>query len=139
MSPIHTSRKLKPLKETPNKLVWADTVDGIQFRLLIPKRRVPKPWPAEITVQISESEDAIVSQKRLKRSDAESNPGSRLTPILAEVRWYQHTTERERYRPIASEAEREIGEPYIPFRLLDDRCPETLYIEVFWGNTSRWT
>lgn len=43
------------LNETDNKLRWEADVDGVSFKLYIPKWRVPKPWPDMVKVVIDEN------------------------------------------------------------------------------------
>jgi hypothetical protein len=36
---------MDPSKTTDNKLRWQADVEGVNFKLYIPKWRVPRPWP----------------------------------------------------------------------------------------------
>lgn len=40
-------------KETDNKQRWAADVNGVEFKLYIPKYRIPDPFPPSIVVRIS--------------------------------------------------------------------------------------
>ncbi len=44
---------MDPSKETDNKLRWRADVEGVDFKLYVPKWRVPLPWPRRIIVTIS--------------------------------------------------------------------------------------
>jgi len=45
---------MEPSKETDNKLRWKADVEGVSFKLYVPKWRVPRPWPTRILVRVSE-------------------------------------------------------------------------------------
>jgi len=49
---------MAPSKETDLKLRWEADVEGVAFKLYIPKWRVPRPWPTRILVRISDIGDA---------------------------------------------------------------------------------
>jgi len=85
---------MDPSKETENKLRWSGDVEGVAFKLYIPKTRVPKPWPRRVHVtvseQLSQPEEAVASGG----GDAEQ-------PIVCVVKKVVEHTETVRYCPSA--------------------------------------
>lgn len=118
---------LSPSKETDNKLRWATFIeeDQTEFKLYIPKWRVPQPWPARILVSIREAESTAPPQARRPSIDPRS-------PIRARVCRYADVVHSVRFAPGGDPKEWEIGEPYIPYSLLPYREVTSLDIEVQW-------
>ena len=126
---------MAPSKETDNKLRWEADVEGVAFKLYIPKRRVPRPWPMRIIVRISDIGDAT----SLPRPSVVSgdDPAS---PILAVVERLSEHSETVRFRPQGDPKDWEIGEPYIPNELLPSSSVQTLRVEVEWDRSAgTWT
>ena len=123
-------------KQTDNKLRWQADVDGVNFKLYIPKWRVPRPWPSRITVCISDVEPHV---------DRETSPftvtNSPLEPLLEQPivaiadRVSDHT-QTARFAPRGDPKEWQIGEPYIPYSLLPDSSVRTVHIEVRWDRSA---
>jgi len=123
---------LQSKKQTENKLRWNAAIEGANFAFYIPKRRVPTPWPSQIKVMIDEN----VNHAMTTNSSADL-----ITPIRCIVKKCHHLAWTVRYRPIPDQPEEwEIGEPYIPNKLLSNPAPEYVYIEVHWDySAGTWT
>ena len=114
-------------KETPNKLRWQHDVEGIGFKFYVPKWRVPDPWPKRI----------IVSMSELSAGPIAMHPPTRVgQPISTIVEKRGEHTETVKFTPLGDPEEWEIGEPYIPYRLLPSSAVRLLQIEVKWDRSS---
>jgi len=122
---------MNPSKETDNKLRWWADVEGVSFKLYIPKWRVPVPWPVRLEVVVDE-EAAMPAAARPPR------PGSAELerPIIATLQRVREHTETVRYRPIGDPESWEIGEPYVPYAILPAPPPERLRLEVRWDRSA---
>jgi hypothetical protein len=103
---------MHPSKETDNKLRWQSMVDGVAFKLYIPKWRVPRPWPIRIIASISDI------PKDEESGGGRRGPNSPVTveqPIIATLRRVREHTETARFAPVGDPDSWEIGEPYIPY------------------------
>jgi hypothetical protein len=122
---------LTPSKETDNKLRWAREIeaDGTEFKLYIPKWRVPKPWPKKVFVRISKGSSGTTTFP----GSGSAPPVSPGTPIRATLRRYRNMARSVRFTPLGNPDEWELGEPYIPYSLLPDSEAEYVTIEVHWG------
>ncbi len=116
-------------KETDNKVRWATDIEGVSFKLYIPKWRVPDPWPKRINVSIGKH-GARKATKLLKEI-AEGHPESREQPIVANLQKFRKQTQTIRYRPDGDESEWEMGEPYIPAAMTMGES-DRLTLEVRW-------
>ena len=118
---------LAPSKKTDNKLRWARFIDEDknEFKLYIPKWRVPEPWPARIRVSIT----AANSGSTPARPKDSINP---IDPIR--LRIIRHTTKVRsvRFTLPGKPDSWELGEPYIPYSLLPSPDVKVLDIEVHW-------
>lgn len=120
---MHTS------KETVNKLRWVAEIEGVFFSLYIPKWRVPKPWPAQIIVTVDTNLPAPQILHNIRRDP--------LVPIIAIATKVAVHTQTVHYAPIGQNSnDWEIGEPYIPFSVLNAISPrgfpEKVRINVMW-------
>jgi len=125
---------LKPSKETKNKLRWDTWVedDKAYFEFYIPKWRVPEPWPGRIFVGIEpfsgEPSDFAQSPCDLDNLD---------NPIKVLVKLFRkHLPTSIRYRQFGDKRDWQIGEPYIPLRLIPADS-HFLIIEVKWDLDSK--
>ncbi|MGO9264232.1 MAG: hypothetical protein ACLQBA_04980 [Candidatus Binataceae bacterium] len=127
---------MNPSKETDNKLRWQSDVDGVKFKLYIPKWRVPRPWPVHIIVSIRDllGDEGSQSSSRLNVRSGDAAPLEE--PITAIVSMVKEHTETVRFTPRDDPKEWEIGEPYIPYSLLPDGWPQTIQIEVRWDRSA---
>jgi hypothetical protein len=124
---------MDPSKQTNNKLRWSADVDGVAFKLYIPKWRVPSPWPVGLVVILHEK------TMSLPASQLAGSPGLE-RPIFAVVDKVRELTETVRYRPSGPDDTWEIGEPYVPYALLSAPPPEQLHLEVRWDRRQgTWT
>ena len=121
---------MNPSKETDNKLRWTANVEGTPFHFYIPKSRVPKPWPNQIHVIISLPEQVTQSPTHLKNYLANF--------IIAFIKFDQKHSCTVRYSPEGDSDQWEIGQPYIPYEILEKVSPGTipdrLRIEVHWDD-----
>lgn len=126
---------LKPSKETPNKLRWSTRVeeDNAVFEFYIPKWRVPEPWPGRIFVGI-EPFSGEPSNFTQSRSDLDNLDNT--IKVLVKLIEDEYHTKTVRYRQLGDKGDWQIGEPYIPFRLIP---PDShfLIIEVKWDLESK--
>lgn len=124
---------MNPSKETDNKLRWWADVDGVSFKLYIPKWRVPLPWPVRLEVVVDEragkAEVAPTQQIRSGSAALEE-------PIIATVEKVAEHTETVRYRPVGSPDTWEMGEPYVPYAILSSPVPDRLRVEVRWDRSA---
>lgn len=118
-------------KETDRKLRWATDIDGTPFELYIPKEQVPDPWPGRIYVEIW-SVDEIPQPSTVARTAPDD-------PIVERVRWYRNHTRTARYRPLGDSSSWQLGEPYIPYAILNDPPQRDLLIRVRWDPSVPWT
>lgn len=123
---------MNPSKETDNKLRWWADVEGVSFKLYIPKWRVPAPWPVRLEV--------VVDQQAASPAPAPSppRPGSPELerPIIATLEKVREHTETVRYQPIGHLDSWELGEPYVPYTVLPTPPPERLRLEVRWDRSA---
>lgn len=126
---------MDPSKETDNKLRWRADVEGVDFKLYIPKWRVPLPWPRRIIVVIS-----ALPMETSRATQAEPpNRGAkepRERAIVAVVDRVREHTETVRFAPRGDPEQWEIGEPYIPYALLPTPSTQSLRLEVRWDRTA---
>ena len=122
---------MHPSKTTDNKLRWEADVDGVPFKLYVPKWRVPVPWPVRVLVAVSG--DAKNSTRRVRPGD---HVAKRERGIEAVVRRVSSHTETARFAPIGAPEDWEIGEPYIPYSLLPTPDASTVRIDVQWDRSS---
>jgi len=124
-----------PSKETDNKLRWESNVDGVSFKLYIPKWRVPRPWPVRIIVLIRDFVTDDRSTPNIRSIDVRQRNATLERSIVAMVDKVKEHTETVRFAPRGNPEEWEIGEPYIPYSLLPDGSPQTVQIEVRWDRS----
>lgn len=110
-------------KETDNKLRWDVDVEGVRFSLYVPKVHVPSPPPQQLRVRIAAGDAG-----QRQRSD-----NAALNAVVTRV---DDKTRTVRYRPTGDAEDWQIGEPYIPYGVLDaispSQTPEKLTISVEW-------
>jgi hypothetical protein len=121
---------MNPSKMTERKLRWQADVDGVKFYLYISQARVPAPRPLCIRVELYRVVERAPKRRSQRRKLADSS-GLR-QPISAVVVKVEEHTETVRYWPMGAPDEWEIGEPYIPYGLLEPRIPERLRLDVHW-------
>jgi len=121
---------MDPSKETDNKLRWQAEIEGVQFKLYIPKRRVPRPWPKRIRVRISEL------HTKAERAVGRAMLEDLKRPIVAIVDKVAEHTQTVRFRPQGDPNNWEIGEPYIPNNLLPNPNVNALRVEVQWDDSA---
>jgi hypothetical protein len=129
-------------KSTDNKLRWLENVDGVKFKMYIPKSRVPNPTPRMIAVDIYDATSIPDSRLSVLGNTAErkrvlQDVGAHLDyttesgqPIVAALRWYSDHTQTVRYQPFGDQTDWEIGEPYIPISELGDTYPKRIVLVV---------
>src|SRR6266542_2964848 len=103
---------MAPSKQTDNKLRWEADVDGVNFKLYIPKSRVPEPWPRRILVRVCD-----VDQQSGNEAVQADDP-SLERAITATVRRVRDHTDTVRFDPDGDPDDWKIGSPYIPKTLL---------------------
>ncbi len=121
---------MAPSKQTDNKLRWETDVDGVNFKLYIPKARVPYPWPKRILVRVCDI-DQPSGNEAVQPDDPTLERG-----ITATVRKVREHTETVRFDPDGDPNDWEIGSPYIPFSLLPRRSAENLQLQVWWDRSA---
>jgi hypothetical protein len=116
-------------KETDNKVRWDAYVRDVRFSIYVPKVHVPSPWPSHVRVRIA-ALDAKEGQG--VASADEEGPHS----LKAVVTRFEDKTKTVRYRPTGDQTDWLIGEPYIPYEVLEEvsplRTPEQLAISLDW-------
>lgn len=127
------TKMMNPSTETENKLRWTGDVKGTPFHFYIPKSCVPKPWPVQIIVLITHVEPGTETSIQRRRNLRQ--------PIIAFVKFDRSHTRTARYEPEGSVDEWEVGQPYIPYEILQSLSPGTkppkrLRIEVVWDYTA---
>jgi hypothetical protein len=118
-------------KETENKLRWSAKVNGIDFKIYIPKWRVPEPWPQRIIVETQPLYLGENDLPMVTRSAVKADPSAKSREIIATVQLMKKCTETIRYRPIGDPDEWGIGEPYLPVALTYGESP-VLRVIVRW-------
>src|SRR6266568_4800894 len=123
---------MNPSKETDNTLRWSADVEGVPFKLYIPKWRVPAPWPVGLQVVVDEKATTPQARPKLPR------PGSPELerPIISIAEKVREHTETVRYKPIGLPDGWESGEPYVPYALLPTPPPDRLRLEVRWDRSA---
>ncbi len=120
---------MNPSKKTDNKLRWSTNVNGTPFHFYIPKRCVPEPWPVKILVFITKVEPDNKTPITKRRNLSQ--------PIITDVVFDRLHGETARYEPEGSIENWEVGQPYIPYEILESVSPGTLpsrlRIEVQWS------
>ena len=113
MKEISMLHPMQPSKETDNKLRW-EAWDQ-DFKLYIPKWRVPQPWPIRIVVRLDDDPRSFgsVPAPRGPESAQARNLNEPLTALLLKVKEHTQTVH---YKPVGQPKMWEIGEPYIPSR-----------------------
>lgn len=117
---------MNPSKKTDNKLRWAAEIDGVSFKLYVPKRRVPQPWPKRIRVFISEPTTSTGTRPSIE-------PENSIVAIVDRVGEHSETA---RFAPVGDPKEWQIGEPYIPYALLPNPSVQRLRVEVEWERSA---
>jgi hypothetical protein len=125
---------MDPSKTTDNKLRWQADVEGVNFKLYIPKWRVPRPWPIRILVRVIEM-PSVTAQFQDFAPTVDSFD-SLERPIRAIVEKIQEHTQTMRFAPTGDPKDWEIGEPYIPYSLLTNSSVQTVRIEVVWDRSA---
>lgn len=116
---------MNPSKETDNKLRWQADADGVLFKIYVPKARVPQPWPKRIVVRVREVQSADPTHRPSLSQDPKR-------PIVAIVEKVTEHTDTIRFAPRGDRRDWEIGEPYIPRKLLPDGNIGAVQIEIEW-------
>lgn len=126
---------LRLVKETDNKLRWDTKIGDAQFEFYIPRWRVPDPYPLGIYVHIEENiEQAMQWLEELQgQHPVRQDPNQ---PIIAIVRRYSTHTRTVRFDPVGDQKSWQIGSPYIPYELLEDKNTELLFLRITWDHTS---
>lgn len=125
---------MDPSKTTDNELRWQADVEGVNFKLYIPKWRVPRPWPIRILVRVIEM-PSVTAQFQDFAPTVDSFD-SLERPIRAIVEKIQEHTQTMRFAPTGDPKDWEIGEPYIPYSLLTYSSVQTVRIEVVWDRSA---
>lgn len=125
-------------KETDNKLRWDTYVaeDDTKFSIYIPKWRVPRPWPSRIYFCVTSRRSDDFEGPNLSPDLIQEDGALSQEPIVATARRYRNHTRTVRFRPLGDPATWEIGEPYIPYSLLEEGVVRVRLI-VFWDLNSR--
>lgn len=136
MENLDRSIQLWSADDTGGTLVWSASTSNARFYLYMPKWRVPEPWPALITVRITDNLTEWEKYEPLTPTAAQKNPERLERPIFAKIGYPKPHTETFRYDPFDVQDEAEIGSPYIPMSLLPFEPPEVLLIQVRWALTT---
>lgn len=123
---------LRLQKETGNKFRWDGYVDGVNFKLYIPKWRVPEPTPITIYVRLFELSKTPGNNEGLTREKIEADPSLRSENIYAHIIRCNDHSKTVRFDPTGDYEDWEIGSPYIPESLLPKVDTKELIIEVKW-------
>ncbi len=125
-------KMMNPSKRTENKLRWTRDVKGTPFHFYIPQSCVPEPRPVQIIVLINHVEPGFQTSIQRRRNLRR--------PIVAFVKFDKSCTRTARYEPEGYHDLWEIGQPYIPYEILEKvtpgTIPERLRIEVMWDYTA---
>jgi len=121
---------------TDNKLRWITMIDTTEFRLYIPKWRVPEPWPKQVAVTVEPVPKGVVHVSDVTPEAAANDGAVRPSPIRIIVDRIAWMTKTVRYRPQGNAKAWELGEPYIPIDLTHDGADQLL-ITVKWDLQSR--
>src|SRR5260221_1392937 len=103
---------MDPSKTTDNKLRWQAVVEGVNFKLYVPKWRVPRPWPTPILGRISDGPAG--AQVRDQAATAASS-NSLESPICGIVERVLEHTQNVRFAPQSEPRDWGMGWPYSPF------------------------
>src|SRR5437667_4156669 len=103
---------MDPSKTTDNKLRWQAVVEGVNFKLYVPKWRVPRPWPTRILVRIS---DVPAGAQVRDQAATAASSNSLERPICGIVERVREHTQTVRFAPQGDPRDWEMGEPYIPY------------------------
>lgn len=120
------------IKSTPNKMVWSVDVEGIEFKLYIPKWRVPEPEPRQILVKIITPDEDIENKLFITKEKIEANPQLRLSKIYSDIIKIEEHSSTIRFDPLGDTRYWEIGSPYIPKTIFGKNKYEQLTIIIDW-------
>ncbi|MEQ1845839.1 MAG: hypothetical protein ABL983_09730 [Nitrospira sp.] len=109
-------------KITDRKVRYIAYNGEAHFKLYIPQRRIPDPWPRSIRVSVEPYNEKMI---------LESFSGNKSQAIDTVIHWDSDCKNTTRYRPDGEPESWEIGEPYIPHDLLPD-APRKVRIKVDW-------
>jgi hypothetical protein len=116
-------------KETDNKVRWDVYVHDVRFSIYVPKVHVPAPWPSHVRVGIT----VLEAEKAQQAASIDEASPDLLTTVVSR---FEDKTRTVRYRPIGDQTDWLIGEPYIPYEVLEEvsplRTPEQLVISLDW-------
>jgi hypothetical protein len=126
---------MDPSKETENKLRWKADVAGVEFKLYIPKWRVPRPWPTRIIVSIRDFYGDEASARSRHSVGPRETAEVIDRPIVAVLDKRKQHTNTVRFTPRGDQKTWEIGEPYIPTSLSPEAPPDAVEIEVRWDRS----
>ncbi len=119
-------------KTTPNKILWVADVEGVEFKLYIPKWRVPEPEPKQISIKIISPDEDIENKFFITKENIKANPQLRLSNIYSDiVKIAEHST-TIMFDPLGDSKYWEIGSPYIPKTIFREKKYEQLTIIIEW-------
>ena len=124
---MESTTRLELYKETAGTLVWKEVSGDVQFRLYIPKWRIPVPVPHQILVRIGMKSSGVPCEVYKG-----GNPREATNPIQVVVGRVREVVNYVRFAPHGAKSDWEIGEPYIPLEILPCLNAQALYIEVQW-------
>jgi hypothetical protein len=113
---------------TPRFVRWGVELeeDKAKFDLYIPKTRVPWPPPTLISVTVA----AFTGNP----SEVQLNPPDQAhleEPIVVLLQPYYECSRTKRFTPIGDPEHRQVGDPYIPYRLIPPDA-DRLLLHVDW-------
>jgi hypothetical protein len=120
-------------KETPNKLRWVASPPHQDFKIYVPKWRVPEPWPRRVTVSI----DAVDIRRGtpLSKRDSRQQPSLRWHPVQVVMVIDEYHERSIRYAQEGDEDSWEVSHTYIPYALTEGQS-EKIVLTVSWRMTA---
>ncbi|MCP6718642.1 MAG: hypothetical protein KJI71_00235 [Patescibacteria group bacterium] len=119
-------------KETDNKIVWVAQLEGVEFKLYIPKWRIPQPDPEEILIKIYSPSEKVGKEEFITKDDIQLNPKLKNNTIYSDIHRISEHTQTIRFDPDGDRENWEIGSPYIPKSILKGNNIDKLSIAVEW-------
>ncbi len=121
-------------KSTDNKMIYSANVNRVEFKMYIPKWRIPDSIPNEILIKIYPPDEIIQNKRNFSRRDVEKDSFLKENVIHSEVYKVSVHTQTIRFDPKGNPLNWETGSPYIPKTLLREYDFEDLIIVIEWLN-----
>ncbi len=117
-------------KNTPKKVRWSTSVEGITFYLYIPRPAIPIPFPEMVKLKVIHDPD---EKKYYFLQLSEYRGGG---TFFFDLVFHSEHTETYRYNPESESDRLQIGDVYIPKPLLPSDAPRKITVLGVWDSSA---